>query len=310
MTRELRPATREVFELAEGPVWDAPRQRLLWVDILAGAVWAGRLDDDGTIEATRLLVLDETVGAVAAGADGSLIVAGQERLHHVDVDGTVAPGARVVPTGAGRRCNDGGVDPVGRFLVGTMPLRGSSTRETLVRLDPDGALGVLDDGLTLSNGLAWSLDGRRLFHVDTARRTVWSRDYDVASGEVGPREPHLVLTRGAPDGIALDAEDHLWLAVWGGGRVQRYAPSGALVAELALPAPDVTSVAFAGPELSTLVVTSARSRLDDRTGSDVPGSGRLFTTRVDVPGAPVPPWRATPWPGAASMTDPQERQDP
>jgi sugar lactone lactonase YvrE len=289
MTPSPAAATREAFRLAEGPLWDADRSRLLWVDILAGAVLEGTLDD-GRIEVTGRHDFDGMVGAVAVADDGTLLVAAQEGLAVVRPDGTRADGPRVVPAGKKRRLNDGKTDPAGRFLVGTMSLDGESDSEVLVRLEADGSLTTLDDDLTLSNGLAWSADGRTMYSVDTLRRTVFVRSYDAASGAVGERRTHLRLDDGIPDGIALDADEHLWVAVHGAGQVRRFAPDGSLVDHVEVPAPHSTSVAFAGDDLRTLVITTAFGELSEEERRAHPESGRLFTTRVDVPGAPVAAW--------------------
>jgi sugar lactone lactonase YvrE len=289
MASAATPATTERFRLGEGPLWDAPRDRLLWVDIEGGAVVEGRLDGGG-ITVTDRIAFDEMVGAVTVAADGTLLVAAQERLVVVHADGRREDGPRVVPAGERRRLNDGKTDPAGRFLVGTLSLGEPSEREVLVRLEGDGRLTVLDDDLALSNGLAWSADGRRMFSVDTLARTVAVRDYDPGSGAVGPRRVHLRLEDGFPDGIAMDAAGHLWVAVWGGGEVRRHAPDGTLADRVVTGAPHTTSVAFAGGDLRTLVITTATSELRDEQLRAHPGSGRLFTVPVDVPGLPVAPW--------------------
>ena len=283
------PATSERFRLGEGPVWDGPRDRLLWVDIEGGEVLEGALDG-GAITVTGRIVFDTMVGAVTVAADGTLLVAAQEHLVVQHPDGTREDGPRVVPAGEARRLNDGKTDPAGRFLVGTLSLGGPSEREVLVRLERDGGLTVLDDDLALSNGLAWSADGRRMFSVDTLRRTVAVRDYDPGSGAVGPRRVHLRLEDGFPDGIAMDVAGHLWVAVWGGGEVRRYAPDGTLAGRVGTRAPHTSSVAFAGEDLRTLVVTTATSELGEEQLRAHPDSGRLLTVPVDVPGLPVAPW--------------------
>jgi sugar lactone lactonase YvrE len=283
------PATTERFRLGEGPVWDAARRRLLWVDIEGGAVLEGALDG-GAITVTNRIAFDSMVGAVTVAADGTLLVAAQERLVVVHPDGMREDGPRVVPAGESRRCNDGKTDPAGRFLVGTLSLAGPSEREVLVRLEAGGRLTVLDDDLALSNGLAWSSDGRRMFSVDTQRRTVSVRDYDPGSGAVGPRRVHLRLEDGFPDGIAMDAAGHLWVAIWGGGEVRRFTPDGTMADRVATGAPHTSSVAFAGQDLRTLVITTATSELSDEQLRAHPDSGRLLTVPVDVPGLPVAPW--------------------
>lgn len=287
--RTATSATERAFRLAEGPVWDAALQRLFWVDILAGLVLEGSLGD-GRIDVVRTHRFEGMVGAVAVGPDGALLVAGQEQLVVVRPDGTRHGGPRILPPGRRRRLNDGGTDPAGRFLVGSLSLDGSSTTEVLVRWEADGRLTELDGDLTLSNGLAWSTDGRLMYSVDTMRRTVFVRDY----GPDAPRRVHLRIDGGVPDGIAVDAADHLWVAVWGAGEVRRYAPDGALVERISVSAPNTSSVAFAGPDLRTLVITTASAELSPERLRRHPYSGRLFTARVDVPGFPVTPWAGTP----------------
>jgi sugar lactone lactonase YvrE len=283
------PATERAFELGEGPLWDGPRSRLLWVDIVAGLVCEGRLDG-ARIAVTGSRRLGEMVGAVVPARDGGLLVAGQERLALLGDDGSRRDGPRVVPTGSGRRCNDGATDPAGRFLIGTLALAGGSDREVLVRLERDGRLTTLDDDLTLSNGLAWSTDGERLFSVDSERHTVWVRAYDPESGAIGPRAVHLELGALTPDGIAVDVDDHLWVALWGAGEVRRFAPDASVVATITVAAPHVSSVAFAGPDLRTLVITTARDGLDAQQLAAHPDSGRIFCAPVDVRGLESVAW--------------------
>ncbi len=285
-------AGEETYRLGEGPRWDAAAGRLLWVDIHAGAVHRGRLDDRGLVEVTSRTVLGEQVGAALPREDGGLVLAGQEHVLLLDADGAVTRGVRVVPAGSGRRCNDAATDPAGRLLVGTLSLAGGSTREVLVRLEADGSLTTLDDDLGQANGIAWSVDGRRLFSVDTTRHTVLVRDHDPATGATGPRRAHLVLDDLLPDGITVDADDHLWVALFGAGQVRRYAPDGTLADVVRVPAPNTTSMALAGDDLRTLVVTTAAAELDDEQRQEHPLSGRLFSTRVDTPGLPATPWRA------------------
>jgi sugar lactone lactonase YvrE len=166
---------------------------------------------------------------------------------------------------------------------------GSSTAETLSVVDEHGAR-ILDDDLTLSNGLAWSTDGSTLYSIDTERRAVFRRPWDIATGTSGAREVHLTLADGWPDGMTIDAEDHLWIAVWGLGQVQRYSPTGDLVQVVDVPAPFTSSVGFAGDDLATLVITTSHRDLDDAGRSAYPDAGRLFTIRPGVSGAPQPLW--------------------
>ena len=288
-----RRATTETYELAEGPVWDAQRERLLWVDILAGAVLTGRLDDDG-ITVTGSRVFGEPVGAVLPAQDGRLAVVGRDRILLAGGDGSVEPGALVVAAGAPSRANDAAVDPAGRLLVGTHPFGDGTGPERLVQIDGE-RVRVLDDDLLLSNGLCWSPEGGTLYSVDTLTATVWARSYDVATGATGPRRAHLTsqeLVGGMPDGMCADTEGMLWIAFWGAGEVRRFDAAGSVVDRVAVDAPHTSSVAFAGPDLRTLVITTAREGLDAGQRAAAPASGALFTVEVAAQGLPQPEYRA------------------
>jgi sugar lactone lactonase YvrE len=262
---------------------------VLFVDIPAGTVHEARLDGD-RVEVTGSRSFDQTVGAVAVAADGGLLVAGARALIAVDGDDVRrAVGPDVIPAGARRRLNDAACDPAGRFLVGSMALDDTHARDVLVRLDGD-ELTVLDDDLTLSNGLAWSPDGRLLYSIDSTPAVVWVRDYDVTNGAVGPRREWLRLTDGTPDGMCADAQGHLWIAVWGAGQVRRYDPDGGLVGVVDVPAPHTSCPAFVGPGLDRLLITTATSELTAEQRAAYPDSGRLFLADVGVTGQPATPW--------------------
>jgi sugar lactone lactonase YvrE len=285
-----RVATGAGYFLGEGPVWDPARQRLLWVDIMAGDVHEGRLD--GRVEPVRTWSFDHSVGAVAVAGNGDLLVAGRETLIRVDTDGRRTHLARVLPEGTPGRLNDGAVDPSGRFLVGSLGCgreekggrEDDGGREVLVRFE-DGGCTTIDDDLTLSNGLAWSPSGDRFYSVDTLSRTVHVRDYPT-----GDRAVLFTVADGYPDGLCVDAAGNLWLAVWGGGRVECRSPAGELLAVVDVDAPHTSSAAFAGPGLDVLVITTATQDLSPADLARHPLSGRLFTARVGVPGLRTPYW--------------------
>jgi sugar lactone lactonase YvrE len=287
MTSTPRVASN-AYVHAEGPFWDSPRDQLLWVDILAGLVLLGELDPDGTITETTRVRFPHLVGAVASAAGGEWLVAGQDGMIVRSAAGELSDGAALLPAGSGRRLNDGKPDPQGRYLVGTLPLEGSSTTEELYLLE-DRAVRVIDDDLTLSNGLAWSADGSLMYSIDSETQTIFTRPWGEA-GPAGPRGVFVSLDDGYPDGMTIDAEEHVWVAVWGRGELRRFAPSGRLVETIAVPAPHTSSVAFAGPGLRTLVVTTSVKDLTDDQLDRFPDSGRLFTLEPDVPGLPQPLW--------------------
>ncbi|HEU4346406.1 MAG TPA: SMP-30/gluconolactonase/LRE family protein [Actinoplanes sp.] len=275
------PAAPETYRLAEGPVWDGPRNRLLWVEIEAGAVHAGRLTASG-VERTDTIVADRTAGAVAVGHSGELLVAGTESLLVIGPDGAVTPGPRLLPAGGGRRLNDGRCDPDGVFLVGSLRFDEPSNAfsrsaaeppeqpggEELFRVGPDRAVTTIDQGLSLSNGLGWSPDGSLFYNIDTTPGLVYVRDRG------GERQVLLDLDV-SPDGMCVDADGNLWIAIYGAGEVRRYTPSGELTGVVSVDEPEVTCPAFVGPGLDRLLITTRP---------------RLFLADVGVVGLPVTPW--------------------
>lgn len=281
-----RPASDEHYELAEGPYWDAPRERLLWVDILRGLVLEGRLAGD-RVQVSREHRFDGMVGAVVVADDGSLLVASQERLVVIEPDGRRTPGPRIIAEGVAARNNDGASDPFGRFIVGTLSLGREANRECLYRVDIDGSLFAIDTDLSLSNGLAWSSDGRTFYSVDTLAGIVWKREY---SDPLGARERFLSIDGGYPDGICIDAEGNLWVAVWGSAEVRKFSPQGEQTAVVHTSAPHTSSVAFVGRHLDRLLITSGRQDLDTQQLDAFPDSGLLFLADVDAVGVPTTPW--------------------
>lgn len=296
------PAADDIHLLADGPVWDDEHWRLLWVDVEAGDVLTGELAA-GRVRTTSRTHVDTTVGAVVPGANGRLLVAARETLTVLDRDGTATPLCRLLPTGSGRRLNDGACDPAGRFLVGTVdvataegaPLGPDGGTETLQRLEDDGTLTTLDGDLMLSNGIAWSPNGRVLYSTDTLAGVVHARDYDPATGATGPRRDLLQVDPGWPDGLRVDAAGNLWVAVWDRGQVQCYSTDGELLHVIDVPAPLTSGVAFAGPGLGTLVITTASVGLTPEQLARHRSSGRLFVVDVGgelgVRGLPATPWR-------------------
>jgi sugar lactone lactonase YvrE len=284
MAFSARPASSSSYTLGEGPVWDEARSRLLWVDILGNTVHEGVID--GSVVPTRSWAFDDTVGAVAVAADGSLLVAERHTLTAVALDGTRSTVARVLPAGRESRLNDGAVDPAGRFVVGSLAQDERRGEEVLVRLEDTGVT-VLDADLDLSNGLAWSPSGELFYSIDTLAKVVHVRDYDVATGAVGERRDLLTIADGQPDGMCVDVDGNLWIAVWGGARVECRSPSGALLDVVSVPAWNTSSVAFAG---DVLVITTAAWDVPPERRAGYPDSGRLFTAAVGARGLPETYW--------------------
>ncbi|MBT0768500.1 SMP-30/gluconolactonase/LRE family protein [Kineosporia sp. J2-2] len=262
-------------------MWDEARGVVRWVDIEGGQVW------EGLHEPRVVLRREPTLGAAVHSESGDLLLALRRDLEHVDASGDVAGTVPLVPPGVSSRLNDGKCDPAGRFVVGSMALDERRGQEKLWRLEHDGSVTVLDDDLSLSNGLGWSPDGATMYHVDTLPGMIWHRAYDPDTGAVGER--HLLVAMGYADGLSVDADGNLWVAVWGGGQIRVVSPQGVLLECLDTGAPLTTSCAFTGPGLDQLVVTTA-----DQTVAGVPRtdrSGVLLTRRTDQRGLPATPWR-------------------
>lgn len=285
-----RPASTEIAVLGEGPVWDPTRGVLHWVDIRRGTAFTGEVTREGAVTIVDRVKFPGDVAAMAVAETGDWLLAIDGALVRRSASGDVTVGPIVLPADSGRRLNDGKPDPAGRFVVGSLATGSSSESEVLVRLEDDGSLSTLDSDLTLSNGLAWSADGATMYSVDTLRQVIYCRDYNAFTGEAGERSTFAIVTDGYPDGLCLDAENHLWVAIWGGGRVDRYAPDGRLVASISVAAPHVSSVAFIGGDLSILAITTATQDLAEAQLDRFPDSGRIFTCIPGVPGAPPTLW--------------------
>ena len=262
--------------LGEGPRWDAAARRLLWVDIEGRELH--QLDLESL--ADRVIPLDDRPGAAAPMTGGRVLVALAGRLVAVDLADESVETLAVVPHGAEMRLNDGACDPAGRFWVGSLELEYAPGRATLYRFD--GTLEPVLDDVTISNGIGWSADGTRMYYVDTMAYGIDVLDFDVETGAATNRRRFATIERGvgAPDGLAVDDEGCIWLALWGGSAIRRYDPSGRLERTVPVPAKNPTACAFAGERGDLLVITSAAP------------DGRLFVHDPGVAGPPAQPFDA------------------
>jgi sugar lactone lactonase YvrE len=272
--------------LGEGPVWDAEQQRLVWLDILPGLVHrfdpaTGSDDVFGVGKPTGSAGLRHCGGLVLAVEDGfALLDPGWQRLDQVAVVEHPGPPARF---------NEGKCDPAGRFLAGTMAYDETPGAGSVYRLDADLAVTKLFDGVTISNGLAWTPDGATMYYIDSPTQGVDAFDYDAGTGRLGNRRRvvDVPAAAGLPDGMTLDTDGCLWVALWGGSAVHRYTPDGRLDTALSFPATNITCPVFGGPGLSVLYVTSARDGLGERELAAQPHAGALFAADVGARGLPA-----------------------
>ncbi|OMI38073.1 SMP-30/gluconolactonase/LRE family protein [Streptomyces sparsogenes] len=248
----LEVAVRATAELGEGPTWDAAAKRLIWVDILSSRVHTW---DPATGRRT-VLVTEQHVGAAKPRAGGGLAVNLRDGVGLYGADGGFS--WLVHEAVPGRRGNDAAVAPDGSLWAGTMRYDEATGGGTLSRIAPDGSRTEILPDVTVSNGIGWSPDGRLMYYADTPTRRI--DVFDVAGAEVTGRRPFARIEDGAgfPDGLCVDADGGVWVALWDGGAVRRYAPNGSLDRVVELPVRRPTACAFGGPDLTDLYVTSAR----------------------------------------------------
>ncbi|MFG2962014.1 MULTISPECIES: SMP-30/gluconolactonase/LRE family protein [unclassified Streptomyces] len=259
--------------LGEGPTWDPATGRLLWIDILGSRV---HTYDPATGRRT-IRTTDQHVGAVKPRAGGGLVLNLRDGVALLDPDDTFRWLHREpVP---GRRANDAAVAPDGSLWAGTMRYDEAAGGGTLARVTADGTATTLLADVTVSNGTGWSPDGRHVYYIDTPTNRVDVFDYD---GELpSNRRPLVTIEEGAgyPDGLTVDADGCVWVALWDGGAVRRYTPTGELDRVITLPTPRTTACAFGGADLTDLYVTTARVGLErphPTAGSllVIPGAGK------------------------------------
>lgn len=279
------PVLRVGALLGEGPVWDDRTHRLLFVDILGERVhWFD--PGAGTHSSSPA---DGPVGAVVLRGDGGLVLARHDCFVHAGPSGegrAVVEGFRA--DGAAVRFNDGKVDPWGRFVAGTMDWDQSSPVGALHMLWPDNSVTTVLDQVTISNGLAWSTGGDVLYYIDSPTQRVDAFDVDPPSGALTGRRTVIEVGDVFPDGMAIDDDGCLWVAIWDAGQVRRYALDGRLLEVVAVPeGGHVSSAAFGGPRMSTLYITTARDGLTEAELAQAPHAGDLFALETSVTG-PAP----------------------
>jgi sugar lactone lactonase YvrE len=272
-------------QVAEGPTWDVRDGRLLWVDIPRGLLHCTDVDSgrDDQIE------VGQDIGVAIPRAGGGYVAAVRQGFIAVSDRGDITRLAGLERPGI--RMNDGQGAPDGSFWAGTMSYDKTPGAGSLYRLDPSGEVHVRLTGVTISNGLAFGADDR-VYYVDTPTRRVDVFDLEVPEQTLTNRRPLLLLPEGVgnPDGIALDDEGGLWVALWGGGAVHRYLPDGALDVVVRVPVSRVTSCCFAGPGDTRLYITTARQGATTDELAAQPHAGGIFSCDVGVTGPAAVPY--------------------
>jgi sugar lactone lactonase YvrE len=263
----------------EGPVWSETWGGLRWVDMLDGDVLS--LGPDGSIERRHV---DDIAAIVRPRQSGGAVLGIERGFALEDPDGTITRLGDLW-TGGDVRMNEGGCDPDGRFYCGTMAYDKRPGGASVYRLDPDGEVTVVLEGVTISNGLDWSPDDSVAYYIDTMTYEVSLFDYDTERGLTGRRTfVEFDHDGGGPDGLVVDSEGGVWVALFGGSAVHRYNTEGELDEVIEVEARQVTACAFGGPGLDRLYITTSRENLEP---DDDPLAGSLFTVVPGVVGRPV-----------------------
>lgn len=279
--------------VGESAIWHEVESALYWVDIEGLTV--NRLHAaSGKFSSWKM---GSNPSALAIDDNNFLVVATRERLLRLNTtDGAETPIADAPYDTSKVRFNDGRVDPAGRFWIGTMYEPRDQPAAEMYVLARDNLRCAWRGGMTNSNGLAWSLDGRTMFHADTTTHRIDCYDFDVATGEHSNRRTILTFPTdktapdygGRPDGATIDSEGMYWVAMFEGGRLLRISPTGEILREIKLPVRCPTSVCFGGPDLRTLYITSASQGRSSEEIAQYPHTGKVLSVRLDVAGREEP----------------------
>ena len=284
---DIKCVWEEPAILGEGPLWVARENAVYWVDIVRR-----NLHRFGLADSTRRTWTFETeVTSLAARQQGGFVGTVRGGFAFIDPEtGTVEPIAMPEADMPENRFNDGKVDESGRYWAGSMDDGEKLETGSLYRLDGDLSIHKMDDNYFITNGPAFSLDGRTLYHTDSAKRTIYAFELSE-DGAIANKRVFVKLEteeEGNPDGMTVDSENCIWLSHFGGSRITRYSPEGQVLQVLPMPVPNITSRTFAGPDLDTLYITTARHLLSEEEIQKYPLSGSLFTCKPGVTGCPTP----------------------
>lgn len=273
--------------LGEVPYWDAEIAALYWTDIDGGLIF--RFDPASGCR--QQFAVAHEVGCIVPRDDGGFVTAIESGLAYLD-SGLTTFDVFAMPEidQPKTRFNDGKCDRLGRFWAASTDKDEREPLAALYCLHGSGQLVREIDGVIVGNGLGWSPDNKTMYFTDSGIGTIFALDYDIDTGKTANRRIFATVddSAGFPDGLTVDAEGYIWSAHWRGWRITRYAPDGRIDRIIEMPVPNVTSLAFGGPVLDRLFVTTARSTLTDQEISEAPLSGGLFVVDAGVTGLPEP----------------------
>jgi sugar lactone lactonase YvrE len=272
--------------LGEGSLWHPIEKKLYWIDIEGKTLHIY----DPKSSKDEIIPVGERIGTVVPIKGGGVLVALQNGIHKLDTKTGQLEFLNNPLPDANFRFNDGKCDPSGRFWVGSMAMDSRKQKAALYRFDGDKTIREMRDSVTISNGIVWTADKKTMYYNDTPTLSVQAFDYDDKTGSISNGRVAIKIPRGmgAPDGMSIDAEGKLWVALWGGYCVARFDPlTGELMQKISVPAPHVSSCAFGGENLETLYITTARAWVSEEKLKEFPLSGGLFAVKPGVRGVPA-----------------------
>ncbi len=282
MRHEVELAYRFDAELGEGPVWDDQRQELLWLDVTRGKI----LFFSPSRQNQREIQLDKHIGSLALTRNMDLYLALRDGFAHYSFQSqSITTFMHVIDTDE-IRFNDGAVDSKGRFLAGTMGYSPQPTTGNLYTFSKVSGSRLLISGVGVSNGICWNSDSSLMYFIDSMKQSIQVFDYDLDSGSIANGRELISFDShlGIPDGMTIDQEGSLWVAMWDGSQILKVNPSGAIEEAIKLPVSRVTSLTFGGADLQDLFITTAQFELSPEDLSEQPLAGSLFKVRTEVPG--------------------------
>jgi sugar lactone lactonase YvrE len=273
MTAEILDAELPLSQLGEGACWCSQNSTLYWVDIAGQTVHAYHLPD----KARSSWRLSKEVSFAFPQEDGHLLVGLSDGVYEYDPEsGEEAPIA-LLDLPSGHRLNDGKLDPEGRLWVGTINTADEPSETAALYVLRNDRLEEVERGYANANGKAWSPDGAVMYHADTSRGTIWTYDYDIETGTPSNKRVFVRHQDWNPDGLSIDPDGNLLVAVFGGGRIEVYSHRGDRMSDIELPAPNVTSCDLAKD--GTLFVTTAFDGMSSEARAKAPQSGAIFKCR-------------------------------
>ncbi len=277
----IRAISEVISDLGEGPIWSANTNSVTWTDITQNTFHTADIDTGKTLS----FGVPSMVGAIAHSKEGGYIAATQKGFARIGVDGKYSPLHSFLPDDM--RMNDGKVDPSGRFWAGSMALSFEKGRGSLYVLEKDNSYRSILDDITLSNGMGWSPDAQYFYYIDSVPGVLKRFDYDLYTGYISNPKDLITFdsSSGIPDGMSMSSDGKIVIALWDGGRIEIYEPSGEKVSEITLGVSRPTSCTFAGPNRDILIVSTASQGIDQ---ADEPLAGKILAvTGTGLSGLPT-----------------------